>query len=149
MRTTEAAATHFRFGHLTWQTEEGTQVQFVFQGAFRRNGYSGSGTDRFPVTGDVIQERIGGTRLCFGDGVCTGTLYFKVTAYDPVNNWIIGLGGMAAGEESILHVYPSTGVYVPYSESCCRISRILSPNAHINNPDEDYRIETQVTLKTP
>ncbi len=144
----EVFATHFRFGHLTWQTEGADgQVRFTLTGAFRRNGYSGSGSDGYPITGDVIREDIGGTSLCFGDGVCTGTLYFTVTAYDSVNNWIQGVGGVVAGERTIVHNYRAAGTFIAYSQSCCRISALVAPNAHINNPGRGYRVEAQVTLQ--
>jgi hypothetical protein len=144
----EVSASHFRFGHLTWQTEGANSlVRFTLTGAFRRDGYSGSGSDGYPITGDVIREDIGNTNLCFWDGACTGTLYFTVTAYDPVNNWIQGVGGVIAGERTIVHNYFAAGTFIAHSQSCCRIEALVAPNAHINNPGGGYRIETQVTLQ--
>jgi hypothetical protein len=145
--SSKVSGPHFRFGHLTWQADEVGRVQFALTGVFRRDGYSGSGSDFYPVTGDVILEDIGNTNLCFGDGACTGTLYFTVTAYDSVNNWIQGVGGVVANEGTIGHNYLAAGTFVAYSESCCRIEALVAPNAHINNPSRGYRIETQVTLQ--
>jgi hypothetical protein len=146
-----AFASHFWFGHIHWEAEETLTVRFAFVTAFTRSSYSGSGPDGYPVTGDSFLESAGETRLCFGETEedCTETLYFKVVAYDPVTDWVIGVAGANVGEEGIKHVYRSNGVYTVESKSCCRISTISPPNAHLNNPDGHYRITTKVVLPIP
>jgi hypothetical protein len=115
--------------------------------AFQRNSYQGSGVDGFPVRGDIIREDVGRTVLCFGDGVCTGILYFLIIEADPAENWIVGMGGMESENEMITHHYETAGKFIAFSEGCCRVSNFDSPNAHINNPGGSYRLETKVLLR--
>ncbi len=142
-------ATHFRFGHLTWELDETTRVRFTFTAAFRRDAYHGSGADGLPVRGDIIREDIGRTSLCFGDRDCTDPLYFLVTSANPTENWIVGVGGVRYGEQTIEHFYFTAGEFVAFSQGCCRIADRLPPNAHINNPSGSYRLETKVLLRSP
>lgn len=144
-------ASHFWSGHIHWESEETLTVRFTFVATFTRSAYSGSGPDGYPVTGDSFLESAGETRLCFGETKegCTEILYFKVTAYDPVADWVIGVAGASVGEEGIQHAYQSTGEYTVASKSCCRISTISTPNAHLNNPDGHFRVSTKVALPIP
>lgn len=47
-----------------------------------------------------------------------------------------------------MHLYPGQGNFTARIDSCCRISPLLPPNAHINNPDGTYRVETLVNVGT-
>jgi hypothetical protein len=166
-----AGATHFRYGHLTWQLLSGRTVEFTLQNVFRRDDSPSfnpcvnpstnttvacSGGDGFPLPGDVIREDIGDTRLDFGDGSPTvgspgnGGLFYLVTSVDPVNNWVFGLAldttSLPAVDTTISHTYGVAGVYTARIDDCCRISATEPPNAHINNPDLDYRVETRVEI---
>ena len=166
-----AGATHFRYGHLTWQLVSGSTVEFTLQNVFRRDDTPSfnpcvnpntnttiacSGGDGFPAPGDVIREDIGDTRLDFGDGSPTvgspnnGGLYYLVTSVDPVNNWAFGLAidrtSLPAIDTSIRHTYGAPGTYVARIADCCRIAANDPPNAHINNPEFDYRVETRVVI---
>ncbi len=166
-----AGATHFRYGLLTWQLASGNTVDFTLQNVFRRDNSPSfnpcvnpttntviacSGGDGFPLPGDVIREDIGDTRLNFGDGSPTigspggGGLFYLVTSVDPTNNWAFGLaidnGSLPAIDTSIRHTYGVPGVYIARIEDCCRISPVEGSNAHINNPDLDYRVETRVEV---
>jgi hypothetical protein len=166
-----AGATHFRYGHLTWQLVGGATVEFTLQNVFRRNDTPSfnpcvapatntviacSGGDGLPLPGDVIREDIGDTRLNFGDGSPTvgspgnGGLFYLVTSVDPVNNWVFGLAidpaSLPAIDTSIAHTYPAPGTYVARIDDCCRIAASVPPNAHINNPEFDYRVETRVVV---
>jgi hypothetical protein len=149
--SSSAFASHFRFGHIHWEAEEMLTVRFRFVSAFARSSYSGSGTDGYPVTGDLFLESVGETRLCFGEREesCTGTLYFKVIAYDPAADWVIGVATESPDKEGLTYTYRSNGVYAVESKSCCRISAVSAPNAHLNNPDGHYRITTKVVLPIP
>src|SRR5262249_28014547 len=40
------------------------------------------------------------------------------------------------------------GNYLAFTDSCCRISSQFLGNAHINNPDGGYRVETLVNVGT-
>ncbi len=166
-----AWATHFRYGHLTWQLVSGNTVEFTLQNVFRRNDTPSfnpcvnpvtdttvpcSGGDGFPAPGDVIREDIGDTRLDFGDGSPTvgsphsGGLFYVVTSVDPTNNWVFGLAldpsSLPAIDTTIRHTYGVPGQYVAHIADCCRVSAQVAPNAHINNPDLDYRVETIVKV---
>src|SRR6185295_7194593 len=48
-------------------------------------------------------------------------------------------------DTSIRHTY-AAGTWTARIDDCCRISPAVAPNAHINNPDLDYRVETQVVV---
>lgn len=147
-----AYATHFRYGHVSWQPgSAANEIKFTVDGAFRRDGYSGSGADGLPVVNDVITEDVGGSNLQFGDGDATSTLQFKVTSYDETNNWIFGraLDPNDSSKTTISHTYGQAGTYTAMNASCCRISSVFDDvNEHINNPDGYWSIETIVTVGT-
>lgn len=146
-----AYATHFRYGHVSWKPGDvANEIEFTVDGAFRRNGYFGSGADGFPIVNDVITETIGGTSLGFGDGAFTTTLQYKVTSYDETNNWLFGraLDPNDSSKTTISHTYSLVGTYTAMIDSCCRISDVDGVNEHINNPDGSYRVETMVTVGT-
>jgi cysteine-rich repeat protein len=165
-------ATHFRYGHLTWQVVTGNTVEFTLQNVFRRSDTPSfnpcvnpatntviacTGGGGLPAPGDIIREDIGDTRLNFGDGSPTvgspgnGGLFYVVTSVDPVNNWAFGLAldtaRLPAIDTTIQHTYPP-GTYTARIDDCCRISPEVAPNAHLNNPDLDYRVETRVAVGT-
>jgi len=163
-----AQATHFRYATSSWVPLSGNTVSFTLQAAWRRDGTPSfnpcinvvtnatvpcSGPGGFPGVGDVVREDIGDTRFIPGDGSPaigspTGGLYFLVTAIDPANNWLLGIAldpaDLPAVDTTIEHTYPNQGPFTARIDSCCRISSTSGPNAHVNNPDEDYRVETTV-----
>src|SRR5262245_42608203 len=166
-----ALATHFRYSHLSWSVVSGRTVEFTLQSSWRRNDTPSfnpcvnpttntvipcSGGDGLPAPGDIIREDIGDTRLDFGDGSPTvgsgisGGLFYLVTSIDPTNNWLFGLAldptSLPTIDTSIEHTYPSPGTRTAEISSCCRIQANAAPNAHINNPEFDYKVETVVTL---
>jgi hypothetical protein len=171
LAASDATATHFRYGHASSVPLAGNTVHFTVQNAFRRNDTPSfnpcidvatngvipcSGGDGFPTPGDVIREDIGDTRLDPGDGSTPiggpggRPLYYLVTSVDPSNNWLFGLAldptDLPTLDTNIEHTYATAGPHTARVNDCCRISPTVAPNAHLNNPDLDYRIETQVTL---
>src|SRR5262245_6719299 len=160
-----AQATHFRYTHISWSVVSGTTVAFTVQSSWRRNDTpsfnpcvnpatntvilcTGGG---LPQPGDIIREDIGDTRLDFGDGsptVGSGSsgrgLFYLVTSIDPTNNWLFGLAldptSLPTIDTSIEHTYPSPGTRTAEISSCCRIQANAAPNAHINNPEFDYKV---------
>lgn len=91
---THARASHLRYGHLKWEPRADispTTAEFTLINGFRRDEFSGSGTDGLPITGDVIVELVGGTSLRFGDGTQTPVLKYEVTAFSVTDNWILGV----------------------------------------------------------
>jgi nitrous oxidase accessory protein NosD len=112
--------------------------------------------------GDVIHERQGDTRLDPGDssgliggpGALSNALLYLVTSIDADNNWAFGVALDPASlpasappyDAAITHIYPAPGNYLADLEDCCRISECTAPNAHLNNPDSDYRVETRINV---
>jgi len=163
-----ARATHFRYGHINWAPVGGTTIAFTVQGSWRRSDTPSfnpcinvatnavtpcSGGDGLALPGDVIREDIGDTQLILGDasppiGSPGGGLYYLVTSIDPTNNWLFGVAldpaSLPSIDTTIEHTYATAGTYTARIDSCCRISPTVPPNAHINNPDLDYKVETTV-----
>jgi len=156
----QAAATHFRYGQLSWRSRQDLgprTVEFTLVAAFRRNGYNGSHPDGLPDIGDNVLETIGGTSLDFGDGASTARLYVRVAAIDVRQNWIYGFLHEAPGDglSTIRHIYGSDGNRTARTSTCCRISPCVASggtgglgNRHVNNPDGNYRLETIVNVGT-
>jgi hypothetical protein len=165
---TTVQATHFRYGQINWTPGSGNTIKFEIDNAWRRNGYSlcynttsntfigCTGPGGFPGPGDVISEGVGGTIFNLGDGNTvsspTGFLLYLVTSIDPANNWLFATAlnpaSLPAKDTVITHTYAKTGDYLADIASCCRISALQAPNAHINNPDGNYKIETIVNVGT-
>ena len=137
--STPAEASHFRYGTLSYTADGSGTVNFTLVAAFRRSGYSGSGSDGNPVTGDIITETIGGTGLSFGDGSSTGTLRFEVISYDVADNFIIGVA-LEPGTDNrgIPHTYSGAGPFEAEVNGCCRISDLN------NRSNSSYQLITQV-----
>src|SRR5437762_2260355 len=168
-----AYASHFRYGHIDWAPLGDTTIQFTIQNAFRRSYdpsafqclnpatlevISCSAADGLPGPGDVFMEEIGFTQFFPGDGSTIesplGGLLYLVTSIDPTNQWLFALAldpaSLPAIDTTISYTYPSTGTFTVAIDSCCRISPppYSGTNAHINNPDGGYRLETVVNVVT-
>src|SRR5262245_38459547 len=170
---TPAEATHFRYGHITWRSLGGNTVEFVVQAGFRRsntpsfdecvNPATGSvipctGTGGLTAAGDIVREYIGDTTFFPGDGSEIKVpgkpyLYFKISSIDPTNNWFfaeaLDPASLPTIDTTITHTYPSAGPWTARIGSCCRIEAQVFPNAHINNPEGNYRVETRVDPVVP
>ena len=164
-----AYASHFRYGHYSWQSAAAPNtINFTIQTAFRRDGYACYSTttlstvpcsapDGHPGVGDVFAEFIGGTVFNPGDGSPSigsplGPLMYVVTSIDPAKNWLFALAldanSLPAIDTLVTHTYPAIGDYLAFTDSCCRISAIVPPDYHLNNPDGGYRVETRVNVGT-
>ena len=172
-----AYATHFRYGHINWAPVTGNTVQFTIQNSFRRSFQPGdpdldayrcidpatlatvscSAADGLPGPGDVFQEYIGFTQFLTGDGAVIGSemgLLYVVTSIDPVNEWLFALAldpaSLPTVDTTITHTYASAGNFTAAIDSGDRISSASASNvnAHINNPDGGYRVETLVNVGT-
>jgi hypothetical protein len=156
-------ASHFRFGHLTWERVGETRtVEITFIAAFRRSGFF-SWIDRttggpractgggFPAVGDVIREDVGATRITgFGDGTAaTPTLHFEVFSIDIGADWLLGraLDPADLTRAGVSHTYADglAGPFVVESSSCCRVGT-SGGSCHVNNPDANYRVSTVVEI---
>ncbi len=167
-----AHATHFRYGQISWAPVSGNRVEFSIQGSWRRSQTPSfnpcvnaatntvipcSGGDGLPLPGDVIREDIGDTRFFPDLSSSTsigspggGGLFYLVTSVDPTNNWLFGQAldpsSLPSLDTTIGHTYAAAGTYLARIDSCCRISSVVAPNAHQNNPDLEYRVETTVVV---
>jgi PKD repeat protein len=122
-----ATASHYRATQLTWHQVSGNTAEFHFTGSWRCTFFfnpcnPSPGQTFFPAN------------LNFGDGTGTNPA-FTVVAVDPVND-------VVTGEAHFSHTYSSSGPFTAFSSVCCRLSR----PQHINNPDDNNRVETIVNL---
>jgi hypothetical protein len=164
-----AHASHFRYGSISWQPLGGNTVEFTVQGGWRRddnpsfddcvNPATGlvipcTGPSGFAGVGDVIREDIGDTEFFPGEGPAISVggqhLYYLVTSISPADNWLFGVAldpaSLPAVDTTIQKTYSGPGPWTARIDSCCRISSLSGSNAHINNPDRNYRVETTVNL---
>lgn len=169
-----ASATHERATLITWAPTSGNAVEFTITGAWRRSAYSTgnsrcrdvtdvtppvlrsipcTGADGYAGVGDVIIESLGGTQFDPGQGSLIssplGALLYVVTAVDPANDWLyataIDPSSLPAIDTTIAKAYSDSSPKTAFIQDCCRVSNDPGGTQHINNPDANYRIETQVT----
>jgi len=142
----DAEASHFRFGHLNWEsTGNGNEVELSGEQAWRRT-FFGS-----PGVGDVVG---GTTTLNFGDGGFQ-TICILVTAIDTVDDWFFGMIVDCSTPPNshlnpnqivkITHTYatPNDGG-VPWEAFWDSGNRIGFPL--INSPNSGFRVEAEVNL---
>lgn len=114
--------------------------------------------------GDIVHERQGNSRFNPGDssgliggpGSLSEALLFLVTSIDVDNDWLFGTAldpdslpdAAAPYDTKITHVYPTAGNFTAHLSDCCRLSECQDPSAHMNNPDQSYRVETRVNVGT-
>jgi SprB repeat/Secretion system C-terminal sorting domain/Putative Ig domain len=147
LQTQKAEATHFRYGHLTWQKVSGNTARFTLVDAFRRNGYAGTAPDGFPAVGDVITETIGATQFFYGDGNSTGILQYKVISIDVADNWLIAqaLEPGSIVKTTLDHTY--SGPTQPGGDPwLAEINAGNRTSSEQNNPNGAYRVLTYVEL---
>jgi hypothetical protein len=153
-----------------------TAIDFTLQSVWRRTTFSTAngrckdpatlaaiactGAGGFAGVGDLVWEDQGDTRLDPGDGsgliggpgALSGSLLYLVTAVDEVNNWVFGVAvdpaNVANVDTAITHVFPGPGTFTAVVDDCCRISPCVAPTAHMNNPDDGFRVATPVTVGT-
>jgi hypothetical protein len=149
-----ATASHGRYLNVAWKVapSDPNTVDFIVSANFRRSEYAGdcvpnpcSGSDGYPLAGDVVAEDISGTELFFGDGQTTEELQFVVTAANVAEDWI----HVAALEPErpegkidtlIRHTYTGPGPWRAEVDTCC------TPAGLRNNAENDFRAATLVDL---
>ncbi|MGH7894539.1 MAG: hypothetical protein ACREQL_07715, partial [Candidatus Binatia bacterium] len=106
--------------------------------------------------GNLIREDVGTSKLEFGDGNCEpatcsagASLVYVVTSIDTVNNWsfaqAVDTTQLPTVVTTITHTYGgSATTFTARLNDCCRISNPATPNGHINNPDNQYTLSTNV-----
>src|SRR3989338_2726124 len=123
----DAEATHFRFGHITWKATGTNTAEITVLHAWRRS-----------AAGALI---IGNTppafaTLSFGGGSTsslglTGTVIFV----DVANDWYLA-------KHVITHTYPNQGPFTASFTSCCRISTLQN-----GNNDDDFLVTTDIDFR--
>ncbi len=136
----ESSASHFRYGHLTWQKVSGNIVRFTLTDAFRRSGYNGGAV----AIGDIITENIGGTSLSFGDGNNTGVLQYIVTAIDPAEDWLIGQALQPGSSTKTTIDYTYATPNNAGSPWVAEVNASARTGVEQNNPNANYRLLTYV-----
>jgi hypothetical protein len=71
-----------------------------------------------------------------------GTYFLEVDGFDS-GTYTLQLR-LKDCSDGLTHVYGEAGDFTASIDDCCRISECAPPNAHINNPDGEYRIEALV-----
>lgn len=139
-----AAATHYRYGTLSWEpTGNGNEVLFTGGQAWRASAFGS------PNVGAVVS---GEGCLQTGDGACID-LYLKVNARSAINDWFSATFVDAFGNPGVRHNFSAPNdAGQPWAVSwgsCCRISQVSSGNYHVNNPDQSESLQTLVDLTAP
>jgi len=116
----EAFATHFRYGSITWTNVSGNTVQFQINQAYRRSFFGA------PVVGSLVN--VGS--INFGDG-SAAAINLTVTSVNLTEDWFFGTA-------TLVKTYSSNATRTASFESCCRLSTLA------NDPDGSYRTETVV-----
>jgi hypothetical protein len=124
--TTEAQASHFRGGTISWVPTGTTgEVEFRIKW-FERGGTTPVGSaDSIAIT--------------FGDGF-VGTATGTVTANNAAEDWY-------TSDMKVKHVYAGTGPYTAFVSNCCRLSppsSYANGNGLNNSSDQTIRLETLV-----
>lgn len=140
--TTDASASHFRAGNLSWTAVDGSAVSFEYTQAWRRSSQYGSGSDGYPVVGDVIENYEGCiTPEPSAPDICPPYL---VTESHVSEDWIVA---RALADENDLsnfavpHSYGSAfGPFTALSTSCCTIGELS------NVSSSGWQIATKVDL---
>ena len=89
-----------------------------------------------------------------GPGSLDNALLFLVSSIDVEDDWLFGTaldpGSLPSSasnlDTAITHVYAAPGDLTAHLTDCCRLSECRAPNAHMNNPDTNYRTETLVNV---
>lgn len=128
--TTNAHASHFRGGTLSWQkvTGQTNTVKFTVNMAWRTSSFFNPYYNPASLGATV---NVGS--LAYGDG-SYGTIMLTVTAINTSEDWFYGTATLTK-----TYTYAtSSSVYTASWASCCRISNLQ------NNRDGDMRLETTV-----
>jgi len=80
-----------------------------------------------------------------------GTFFIRVKAYDETDSgtYVLALRTAASDAPAVVpafHVYPRPGDYTAALGSCCRIDLCEAVSAHVDNPEGDYQLETEVNV---
>ena len=125
-----ASASHFRSGNLSWQKSSSVANGVTFQNtqAWRRSSFSGqgTGTDGYPVTGDVVDNSEG----CIVPGDDTGELcpQYLVTFTNVAEDYIVmrALAPNSQTDFSVPYQYPGPGPFTAITSSCCTIEELMN-----------------------
>ena len=121
--TTDAHATHFRYGNITYSVPDPINAPT---------------TVRFDVVTAWRQAFIGSTILVFGDG----TQNPSTTGAKIGEGVDVGGDAYQVQRYTVTHTYPAKAVYTASFTDCCRISQLTSDGQH----DKDFRVWAVVDL---
>ncbi len=81
----------------------------------------------------------------------SGTYYLEVLSFDAeaLGSYTLTLRGATVADMPLVHTYATPGNAIAFLDTCCRINSCESPNAHINNPNGNYRLESIVNVGQP
>lgn len=122
--STEAFATHYRYGSISWVPGTGNNITFTVRQGWRHTAFGS------PAVGTTVNT---GT-FYYGDGGST-SIQLLVTSVNAGEDWFFG-------EFVVTRNYATTGTYTAYFNDCCRISTLQ------NNADGSFRAETRVNVGT-
>jgi hypothetical protein len=128
----DAKATHFRFGHITWRARPDispTSAEITVLHAWRCTFFFGS----CPAVGSGAPVT---ATLVFGGGSPASTnLAGTIIFTDPAANWFLA-------RHTVVQTYPSQGPFTASFSSCCRISTLQN-----SNNDQNFLISTDIDFR--
>lgn len=133
-------ATHFRYGHITWEivdsTEAGIDVKFNVQAAWRTTFFTDFlfneyGYDNYYNLS--LGQKFSWGDFFFGDGQDV-PLELTVTSINSTDDWVFGVG-------EFTHTYTQNLAYEASIEDCCRLNNVNNLGI-----DVDYRVSTLLDL---
>ncbi len=133
-------ATHFRYGHITWEivdsTQAGIEVKFTVQTAWRITYFTEDlySYGYFDYNTLSLGQKFVSGDFFFGDGEEL-PLVLTVTSLNSADDWVYGVA-------EFTHIYTESSPYTAYIEGCCRLENVNNINYY--NPD--YLVSTLLDL---
>jgi len=130
----DAEATHFRFGHITWKATGTNTAEITVLHAWRCTFFFSSSAC---TSGSIVGGGVPTTATFnFGGGSpatsnLTGTVIFN----DAANGWFLA-------KYVTTHAYPSQGPFTASFSNCCRISTLQNSNA-----DDAFLVTTDIDFR--
>ena len=116
----DSIASHYRHGNMSWRQISGNTIEFKISQAYANYGNWTVGQSGY------------GDYLYFGDGQGQ-SFAVTITSVNTTEGWFYG-------ETTITHTYPTTGNFIAYFSSCCRIGNLS------NNANGYWRVQTIVNV---
>ncbi|MEY8198665.1 MAG: hypothetical protein RPS47_05445, partial [Colwellia sp.] len=136
--TLSAQATHFRFGHFSWEHRPDVApnaVDFKLEVAYRRSFFGN------PSIGQTFRPG----SFNFGDGT-SAAFDFEVIAFNAQEDWIVGRAitqGLEPGVVRHIYKFPNNGTGKPWVANLYSNARISTLQ---NSANSYYRVSTSIDL---